>query len=170
MEKTSDILVYSGTILIAFQIVGEMSYLQTLIGLLFAKPLPSVINRITNRNSESTLKNAVLIFLLIILAVVLIIVTIIILPFLLVGIFVGRPLVWINALLNELMLWLMEPWKGLYFAGVREAVKGQRKKLKPTDRKLWQIAKDHKVPFLALTGIVLLTIGFIFQLRQFAGL
>jgi hypothetical protein len=92
--------------------------------------------------------------------------TVVFSPFLLIELFIGRPLLWLNVALNVLLLKLMEPWKDIYFISVRAAVKGRRTRIKPTDRNLWKIARQNEVPFLGLLGVVCLTVGFVLQLVQ----
>jgi len=171
MEKVAIILLYVGTILIGFQYLSKMGYIQTIINLSFARVIPPIINKLmhpsTKKNKfKKMTEKAVFIILFILLFILLIVGTIVLSPFLLIELFIGRPLMWINFRLNRLLLKLMEPWKDIYFTGVRAGIKGQRTNIKPTDKNLWKIAEQNQVPFLALFGVVCVTVGFILQLVQ----
>jgi hypothetical protein len=169
MERAAIILLYVGAILIGSQYVGKMGYIQTIINLSFARTLPPVINKLmrtpTKKNKfKQRTEKAGLVITLILLFILLTVATIVLSPFLLIELFIGRPLMWVNFRLNRLLLKLMEPWKEIYFTGVRAVIKGQRTRIKPTDKNLWAIAEENKVPFLALIGVVCVTAGFILQL------
>jgi len=168
MEETANVLLYVGTILIAFQIVGKMGYLQTIVNLAFARAIVPMRDKfmLTSKAKNKFRVTPGFVVLFILSMTPLIIGTVAFSPFLLIELFIGRPLMLLNRALNVLLLKLMEPWKDIYFTGVRAALKGRRTKTKPTDRNLWGIAQKNEVPFLALFGVVCLTAGFVLQLVQ----
>jgi hypothetical protein len=164
MTNLANILLFVGNILIAFEIIGEIGYIQSLLGLLFVSPIHHFLNQLTETpENKSTLWKIGYCSFLLIITGLLIMVAIALSPFLL-AMFVGKIFLAINLFLNELLLVLLRQWKEFYFASVRQAVKGRKTKFKPTDNKLWRIAEEHKVPFVALLGVLFLIAGFIIQL------
>jgi hypothetical protein len=165
MVDTSDVLRYVGTILIGFQLVSKMGYVQTFINLSLARPIRGLVTVLPDILRGDRLSPKVgMLTLLFVLVVLLTIGTITLSPFLLVELLVGRPLVFLNSMLNWLLLKLIEPWKDSYFTAVRGSVRGHRLKHKPTDRRLWDIAKKNDVPFIGLSGILCVTASFIIEM------
>jgi hypothetical protein len=164
MVDSSDTLRYVGTVLIGFQLVSKMGYIQSFINLALAMPIRRLVNSLPSVvKGESVPKKGGLLILGIFSVILLSVGTLALSPFLLAEILIGRPLVFLNSLLNWLLLRLMEPWKEIYFAEVRASVKGMRIRHKPTDRRLWDIAKKTEVPFIGLSGIICVTLGFIMK-------
>ncbi len=163
MVNLANALLYIGNMLIAFEIVGEIGYLQTLFNLLFARMIPLALSKLMHPETKSNFIKVFFSFLLILAVITLIMGSLVFLP-IMVAYFIGRTLIWLNLILNKLLLWVIEPWKEIYFVGVRSAIKGKPIKIKPTDRNLWKIAGEHKVRFIALFGVIFLTAGFILQI------
>lgn len=171
MEQAAIILLYIGTILIGSEYVSKMGYLLTILVLPLTRGIRPLVDRLMRPPAKRSKFRAVtdktgLTILLILWVLLLVAATIAFLPFLVIGVVIGQPLMWINIGLNKLLLRLMEPWKDIYFAGVRGGIKGRRTRIKPTDQNLWRIAQENRIPFLALFGVACVTAGFILQLTR----
>jgi hypothetical protein len=168
MSLIANVLLYIGAILIAFQIIGDIGYISTIVVLPFALPIKPLLSKFTQQHKEKR-KSTDLAFrtgyfiLFLIVALMLIAVSIALSPVMLVYLFIGRPLLALNTGLNILYRKSLEPWRDMYFSGVRSLLNVRRVKRKVTDEYLWQITKQKEVPFLALFGVVCLTVGFILQ-------
>ena len=170
LSDMADILRYVGTILIAFQIVGRIGYAQTIIALPLALPIRPLLDKLTEKHDKTRklkdmMKRTGLAILFVLSVSTFVAATLALLPITLAYLLVGRPLLWLNSALNLLLLRSMEPWKEIYFAGVRTLLRSLhlRTRTKPADRKLWKVAQQNEVPFLALFGIVCVTLGFVLQ-------
>jgi hypothetical protein len=164
----ANILLYTGTILIAFQIVGDIGYISTIIALPLALPIKPLLNKFTQkqkgkRKFKHFASRTGYFILFLISALVFIAVGIALSPVMLVYLFIGRPLLALNTVLNILYRKSLEPWKDMYISGVRSALKALNVKKKVTDENLWKIPKQKEVPFLALFGVVCVSAGFILQ-------
>ncbi len=171
MEQAAIILLYIGTILIGSEYISKMCYLLTIFVLPLTKGIKPLAGRLMRPQEKSSKFRAVtektgLTILLILWVLLLVTATIAFLPFLVIGIGIGQPLMWINIGLNKLLLRLMGPWKDIYFARVCGGIKGRRTRIKPTDQNLWRIAQENRAPFLALFGVVCVTAGFILKLAK----
>jgi hypothetical protein len=168
MSLTANALLYIGAVLIAFQIVGKIGYISTIVVLPFALPIKPLLNKFTQQQKEKR-KFTGLAFrtgyfiLFLIVALMLIAVSVALSPVMLVYLFIGRPLLALNTGLNILYRKSLEPWRDMYISGVRSLLNIRKVKRKVTDEYLWQIPKQKEVPFLALFGVVCLTVGFILQ-------
>jgi len=165
----TNVLLYVGTILIAFQIVGDIGYVSTIIALPLALPIKPLINKFTQkqqgkRKFKQFASKMGYFILFLISALVFIAVGIALSPVTLVYLFIGRPLLALNTGLNILYRKSLEPWKDMYLSGVRSALKALNVKKKVTDEDLWKIPKQKEVPFLALFGVACVTAGFVLQL------
>ena len=169
MENTATIFLYIGTILLGTQYVGKMGYISTIVMLPLVRGFMPVIHRLSNLPKRENKFVGVIekVFFSVITLLYVVMITIlffVLLPFLFIEVFIGRPLLYINSLLNKLTLKSMEPWKDMYFEGVRKLVKGKPTKIKPTDKNLWKIAQENNIPFMAIFGVLCATIGFILKL------
>ncbi|MFC1942822.1 hypothetical protein ACFLWU_06390 [Chloroflexota bacterium] len=171
MENAAIILLYIGTILIGAEYVGNMGYISTIVVLPLSRGIKRLFERLMSPTKESNkLKAGFEIFsltLLFLLWVLIILIAALVLsPFLIIQFIIGMPLLRLNNWLNKLKLISMEDWKDTYYQGVRAKIKGKQTNIKPTDENLWRVAEQSRVPFLALFGVVCVTIGFIFQLLK----
>jgi len=169
MENAATILLYVGTILVGSVYVSKMGYLSSILLLPFTRGFKPIFRKLTKppkRKNKviSILEKTVLYVVLLLYFGIITIWFFITLPFLLIQICLGMPLLFVNNLLNKLLLKSIEPWKEVYFSKIRERVKGKPTNIKPTDENLWRIAEENKVPFLALFGVLCATIGFILKL------
>ena len=163
----SSILLYVGTVLIAFQVVGDLAHL-------FALPLHSIRRvgaAIGSRRKEvvtrgrsaflNAFKNVPRQILLLLLLVVLVAIAIVI-----VGVWiVGQFLRYINSRLNSAYLEALDPRKTKYIRKSR-AFLAKMGKDDPhvSDLKRWEQIRQRGFPFTAFIGIIILTAGFALQL------
>ena len=78
--------------------------------------------------------------------------------------FVGRPLLFINTLLNLLFEKSMTPWKDFYIFLVKETFRKRGIKTKLTGDELWEKRKEKgEKPFIAFIGLLFIVAGFILQ-------
>ncbi len=171
MEKTAIILLYIGTILVGFQIVGNIGHISSLITLPFALPIKPLLNKsMQEQEGKRKFRNSVCgtgyFILFVISALVFITVGIAMLPIMIAYLFIGQPLLAINTILNILYHKSLEPWKEEYLSQLHSTLAFRKIETKLTDEELWKKARERGIPFLALFGVVCVTIGFILQLIQ----
>jgi len=181
LEQT---LLFIGAMLVAFQYVGDIGYTSTLFSLPFAllmKPLMKKIGltvimalpikaewniRKPSQNKAKFYIAQVAWWILLILSITLFtVVSIALLPIMFVYLFIGRPLLSINKLLNLIMEKSIAPWKDEYIFFLRESLKFWRIETKLTDDELWTKRKQKgEKPFIAFIGLLCIVAGFILQL------
>jgi len=168
MEKTANILLYVGTILIAFQIVGNIGFVSTIISLPLAIPIPFFLKKFTQKYTGKRraviAKKTGYFSLFLLTTLVFITVGVALSPIIILYTFVGRPLLFLNKALNIIYRKSVEPWKDFYLTMLRATLKANNVKKKLSNDDLWKITFQKEVPFLALFGVVCVTIGFVFQL------
>ena len=171
MEKTAIILLYVGTILVAFQIVGNIGYISSLITLPLALPIKSLLNK-SMQEQEGKWKfrdfasRTGYFILFVISALVFLAVGTAMLPVMVVYFFIGQPLLAINTILNILYHKSLEPWKNEFLSQFHLTLAFRKIETKLTDEEIWRNTRERKIPFLALFGLVCITVGFILQFMQ----
>jgi hypothetical protein len=163
----SSILLYVGTVLIAFQLVGDLSHLFALllhsIGRLVAAIGSPRKERVTRGRSAflNALKNIPRQVLLLLLLIVVFAITIVMFAVWIVGQF----LLYINARLNSAYLGGLDPRKMNYIP-ISRAFAAMMGKDNPdiSDLAIWEKIKQRGFPFIGLIGIIILTTGFALQL------
>jgi hypothetical protein len=169
MDKIANILLYVGTILVGFQIVGKIGYVSAILTLPFALPIKPLMEKYF-QSQKGKRKSTVFVvqsgyfFLFIIVAFVFISIGILMLPIWIVYFFIGQPLLTINRILNKLYQKSMEPWKDIFFSELYLMLAYRKVKTKIREDEVWKKTKQNEIPFLALFGLVSLTVGFILQL------
>ncbi|MFC1911708.1 hypothetical protein ACFLXG_00920 [Chloroflexota bacterium] len=181
MEQT---LLFIGAMLVAFQYVGEIGYTSTLFSLPFTLPIKPLMKKIgltvimalppkvewnIRKPSEKKVKFytiQVVWWMLFILSIISgTVVAIALSPIMFVYLFIGRPLIRINKLLNLIMEKSMTPWKDEYIFYLRESLKFWRIEIQSTDAELWEARKQRgEKPFVAFIGLLCIIAGFILQL------
>lgn len=163
----SSILLYVGTVLIAFQLVGDLSHLFALLlhslGRLAAalgppKKKPASQGRRSFFNAlKSILRQGLLLLLLIVVLAITVVISVVWL--------VGRFLVYINARLNSAYASGLDPRKTDYIH-IGRTLAAMMGKDKPTisDLEIWKRIKQRGFPFVGLIGIIILSAGFALQL------
>ena len=190
MENT---LLFIGAMLVAFQYVGDIGYASSLFALPFALPIMPLLRKvgltfvwaiplkgkweITKPKTKCKLVKFYIVqvgwwILFILSGTLLVVATITLSPIMLVYYFVGRPLLAINTLLNQLFEKSMAPWKDLYIFFLKEYLRFWRMKTKLTDNELWEKRNEKwekrnekgEKPFLAFIGLLFIVAGFVLQL------
>ena len=163
----SSILLYVGTLLIAFQLVGDLGHLFALLlhsfGRLATALGPSKEKRASPTGNVflDTLKNILRQVLLLLLLVAVSAVTVVISIVWL----VGRFLIYINAKLNSAYASAIDPRKTNYMDIGRTLVASMGKdKSAISTLEIWRGIKQRGFPFVGLVGIVILSAGFALQL------
>ncbi len=171
MEKTAIILLYVGTILVAFQIVGNIGYISSIITLPLALPIKPLLNKSMQkqkgkRKFRDFASRTGYFILFVISAVVFLAVGTAMLPVMVVYVFIGQPLLAVNTILNIFYHKSLEPWKEEFFLQLHLTLAFRKIETKITDEEIWKRTREKEVPFLALFGVVCVTVGFILQLIQ----
>ena len=181
MEQT---LLFIGAMLVAFQYVGDIGYASSLFALPFALPIKPLLKKVgltivwaiplkaewkIEKPPQKLVKFYIVQacwWILFVSSLILFsVITITLLPIMLIYYFVGRPLLFINTLLNLLFEKSMTQWKDLYIFLLKETFKIRRIKTKLTDDELWEKRKEKgEKPFIAVIGLLFIEAGFILQL------
>lgn len=163
----SSILLYIGTILIAFQMVGDLSHLFALITHSFWRLARALIpeKEAQARQSQGTFMRALksvlwrvplLLFIVVVLAIVV--------ALFLVWV-VGRLLAVINAKLNSMYAKALDPRETNYISMSRAlAITMNKQDPAIDDVHVWERIKQRGFPFVGLIGIIILSAGFALQL------
>jgi len=171
MEKTAIILLFVGAILLAFQIAGNIGYISSIITLPLALPIKPLLNKSMQeqkgkRKFRDFASRTGYFILFIISALVFLVVGTVMLPVMIVYLFIGQPLLAINTILNVLYHKSLEPWRDEFFSQFHLTLAFRKIETKLTDEEIWKKTREKEIPFLALFGVVCLTVGFILQLVQ----
>jgi hypothetical protein len=170
MEKLADIFLFSGTILIAFEIVGDIGHLGSLITLQFSrriKPLFYALMRKPTKKSTKISSHSVLNYVGFFAVTFLVLMAFVFtFPIQVCYFLIGRPLIWINAQLNKVYQKSLQPWKNEFIMGVRITLAEVNYKKKVSDKQIIDAQKKKLIPFLALIGVVFLTVGFVLQITE----
>lgn len=163
----SNILIYMGTLLIAFQLVGDLSHLFALLLHSFGqvaralgppkeKPAPHRRGVVVNV-LKSTLRQVFLLLLLVVVLAATVVISVVWV--------VGRVLMLINAKLNSAYAGAIDPRKTDYIDTGR-AFLALMGKDRPaiSSLEIWERVKQRGFPFVGLVGIVILSAGFALQL------
>lgn len=163
----SNILLYVGTLLIAFELVGNLSHLFALslhfvgqLAELLVKPeedkSPKVVNTFLNSFITTPMQATLVLLLVFAVALCAVLLTIWI---------VGTFLRVINIGLNSLYARIIDPRKTAYLRWARLCIdlvgKGDPNK---SDLDIWEEIKKRDFRFVGLIGIIVLSVGFIMQL------
>jgi hypothetical protein len=150
MDDLINVLRYVGTILIGFQIVGQIGYVDTLLSLPLAIPIIPLFNRFADRSNENRAKRAFYFNLFLINSLIFIAVGIGLSP-LMVLYFASMLLLDINRMLNSLLRYSMKPWKDIYLFGLHFNL-NLTSKLEDdvfTDNHLWDIPIEKRDSFFS---------------------
>ena len=186
------ILLFIGTMLVAFQYVGDIGYAATLMAIPFALPLSPLMRvlginykrvspmqlgfQISEQTTGVTRNRFIRVIwwiLFIFTAILFSAVTLITQPIMLVYLFIGRPLLGINKILNIVYQTSITPWDLIYLTRMQQRIYTFRKmgikttKKHYSDKQLLKIRrKKGELPFLAFFGLLCIIVGFILQLTQ----
>jgi hypothetical protein len=163
----SDILLYVGTVLIAFQLVGDLSHLfalllhsfgqlATALGSPREKPTPQQRN-VFLKALKSILRQVLLLLLLIAVLAVTVVISVVWV--------VGRFLMYINAKLNGAYASAIDP-RTTNYIDIGRALAALMGKDKPaiSDLEIWKRIRQRGFAFVGLIGIIILSAGFALQL------
>lgn len=165
--KISNILIYVGTLLIAFQLVGDLSHLFALLlhslgqvaralGPPKEKPAPQK-RGVFVKLLKSTPRQVLLLLLLVVVLAVTAVVSVVWV--------VGRFLILINAKLNSAYASATDPRKTDYIdTGRAFLVLMGKDRPAISSLEMWERVKQRGFPFVGLVGIVILSAGFALQL------
>jgi hypothetical protein len=163
----SSIMLYVGTLLIGFQLVGDLSHLFALLvhslGRLATAMSSQKKERVSQDRSKflNVLKNIPRQVLLLLL---LIVVTAVVIVMFVVSL-VGQFLIYINAKLNSAYANALDPRKTDYISTSHAFVTMLGKDNPAINNlEIWKRIKQRGVPFVGLTGIIILSVGFALQL------
>jgi len=186
----AEIFLFIGTILVAFQIVGDIGYIATIFSMPFALPILPLMRKVGlkyTRPSPSQLgfemvygkdRNKLRFVsqfgwwtLLILVGAMFIIVTAATQPIMLAYMLICQPLLGINKLLNLIYKKTIEPWDFIYLVMMQKNINAMHAlnirttKRNYSDKSLLKIRnKKGEIPFVAFIGVLFIIVGFIFQL------
>jgi len=186
----AQILLFVGTILVAFQFVGDIGYVATLLAMPFALPFSPLMRKLgvgykrvsltqlsfqmdeqMGGATQNKFARVIYFILLVIAMIVFSVVTIASQPIMLVYLFVCRPLVGINKLLNVVYQESTSSWNIMYLVLMQRRIKNlQDVGIKTTkkhysDRDLLKIRKQKgELPFVAFFGLICIVAGFVIEL------
>jgi hypothetical protein len=184
------IFLFVGTLLVAFQFVGDIGYVATLISMPFALPLPPLMRKLginykrmspmqlgfqiseqTTGMTCNRLLRVIWWVLFILTAIIFSAVTLVTQPIMLAYLFIGRPLIGINKILNAIYQTSMNPWDIIYLTRMQQRIHIMQKmgvkttKKHYSDQQLLKIRrKKGELPFLAFFGLLCIAAGFILEL------
>jgi len=179
--------------LVAFQYVGDIGYASSLFALPFALPIKPLLKKvgltivwaiplkakweITKPTSKRKLVKFYIVqvgwwILFVSSSTLFVVAAVALSPIMLIYYFVGRPLLFINTLLNLLFEKSMAPWKDSFVFLLKEYLKFRRMKIKLSDNELWEKRNEKwkkrnekgEKPFIAFIGLLFIVAGFILQL------
>lgn len=161
-------LLFIGAMLVVFQYVGDIGYASTLFSMPFALPIRPLLEKATQHHKRGYKSIVIQIawwMLLTMSATIFVIISIVLSPIMLVYLFVGRPLLYINKLLNRLYEKSITPWQDVYSIILRVFLRNLKVEKEFTDEELWEIRKQKgELPFIAFIGLLCIVAGFILQL------
>ena len=188
--QLAQILLFVGAMLVAFQYVGDIGYATTLLSMPFALPLPTLMRKlginykrvspmelgfqiseqitgITRNKLVRVIWWILFIFTIIIFSAV----TLVTQPIMLAYLFIGRPLLGINKILNIIYQTSINPWDIIYLTSMHRHIHMMQKigikttKKHYSDKQLLKIrGKKGELPFLAFFGLLCIAVGFILEL------
>lgn len=186
------ILLFIGTMLVAYQYVGDIGYVVTLLSLPFSLPLSPLMKKLgisfkrfsytqlgfeISENTIGVARNKCvrLIYwiLFIITAILFSVVTLITQPIMWAYLIIGRPLLGINKMLNAVYQSSINPWDIIYLTQMQQHIHIMQKmgiktkKKHYSDKQLLKIREQKgELPFIAFFGLLCIIAGFILQLIQ----
>ena len=184
------ILLFVGTLLVAFQYVGNIGYAATLISMPFALPLSPLMRKLgigykrispmqlgfrldeqTDRQTRNRFVRAIWWILLFVSIIIFFIIWLATLPIMLAYLLVCRPLLGINKILNLIYQKAISPWDVIYLIGMHQHIHIMQKmgikttKKHYSDKQLLKIRKKQgEIPFLAFFGLLCIAAGFVLEL------
>ena len=189
--ELSQTLLFVGAMLVAFQYVGDIGYVATLFSMPFALPLnplmkklgigfkresPSQLGFQIDQQKEKTKRQKwmqIIWWILFLLSVIIFfIVSLVTLPIMIMYLFICKPLIGINKLLNIIYKKAMSPWDIIYLVVMQQTIhtlqnvfKVKTMKKTYSDKNLLKIrAEKGELPFLAFIGLLCIVTGFVLQL------
>ena len=185
-----EILLFVGALLVAFQFVGDIGYAATLISMPFALPLSPLMRKLginykrvspmqlgfqiseqTAGITRNRLVRVIWWIIFILTAIIFAAVTLVTQPIMLAYLLIGRPLIWINKILNAIYQTSMNPWDIIYLTMMQQHIHMMQKmgvkttKKHYSDKQLLKIRrKKGELPFLAFFGLLCIAAGFILEL------
>jgi hypothetical protein len=164
MNTNELILIYVGTLLIAYEFIRESKDIQALIGLIFGWPVRNFLNRmaIGRKSEKENIKrpNIILVFLYLILLPAMFLLMII---FYLLDLILGI-LDTIHNLVNIFYLKAQKEYKPTYKFWIRVNLRMLEQNKKVTEQQVIDKLQERKIRILPIIGVVLITISFIIQL------
>ena len=190
----ADTFLFVGTILVAFQIVGDIGYIAPLFSMPFSLPiLPLLkrtglsfkrtsrvkisfqIDRTIVKKREKSLSQVIWWILLILTAIVFAAVTVATMPITIAYTLIFRPLLGINTLMNFIYRKTMSSWDFMYLSFMQNYVDIMQKDFnikttqkKYSDKDLIKIRNKNEkdIPFVAFIGLLFIVAGFVLQIIQ----
>lgn len=190
--QLAETLLFVGALLVAFQYVGDIGYAATLMAMPFALPLSPLMRKlgisykrvspmqlgfqISEETTGVTRNKPIRVIwwiLFIFTAICFSAVTLVTQPIMLAYLFIGRPLLGINKILNAVYQTSMNPWDIIYLTSMQQGIHMMQKmgikttKKHYSDKQLLKIReKKGELPFLAFFGLLCIVAGFILQLMK----
>ena len=188
--QLAQMLLFVGAMLVAFQYVGDIGYTATLLSMPFSLPLPPLMRKlgisfkrvspmqlgfqISDQTTGVTRNKFIRVIwwiLFIFTAILFSAVTLVTQPIMLAYLFIGRPLLGINKILNDIYQTSMNPWDLIYLTRMQQNIHMMQKmgikttKKHYSDKQLLKIRnKKGELPFLAFFGLLCIAAGFILEL------
>lgn len=186
-------MLFLGTMLVAFEYLGDIGYIATFISMPFALPIQPLMKKLglsykrvspvqlglqIDKSTEKTvlnkMKQVVWWILLILSMSIFTIVTIVTQPIMLTYLLICRPLLGINKIMNYIYQRTISPWDFIYLVGMQNTInvmhdvfniKTTKKKFSDTD--LLKIRKKKgEIPFVGFIGLICIIVGFILQITH----
>jgi len=180
----AETLLFVGTMLVAFQYVGDIGHIATLFSMPFALPLQPLMKKLgisykrvtpiqlglqTDQSTESRRMVRVIWWILFVLStIVFAVVSIATQPIMIAYLLISRPLMGINRLLNLAYEKSIAPWNFLFLTITQGYISRMRMtKRKYSDKELLKIRKKKgEIPFLAFIGVLCIVAAFILHIVQ----
>ena len=188
----ADIFLFVGTILVAFQIVGDIGYIATFFSMPFSIPvlflmkkvglsfqrlsrvkLKFQLDRPNNTHKHNIFIKIILWVLLILSVIVFAAATAVTLPIMIAYTLICRPLLGINKLMNYIYRKTVSPWDFIFLFFMQNNIDIMQKDLnikttqkRYSDRNLLNVRneKEKDLPFVAFIGLLFIVAGFILQI------
>jgi len=183
---------FVGTILVAFQIVGDIGYIATFFSMPFSIPvlflmkkvglsfqrlsrvkLKFQLDRPNNTHKHNIFIKIILWVLLILSVIVFAAATAVTLPIMIAYTLICRPLLGINKLMNYIYRKTVSPWDFIFLFFMQNNIDIMQKDLnikttqkRYSDRNLLNVRneKEKDLPFVAFIGLLFIVAGFILQI------
>jgi len=190
----ADIFLFVGTILVAFQIVGDIGYIATFFSMPFSIPVLILMKKVglsfqrvsrikvkfqltrpKNTRKRNTFIQVILWVLLVLSVIVFAAATAVTLPIMIAYTLICRPLLGINKLMNYVYRKTVSPWDFIFLFFMQNNIDVMQKDLNiKTTQKIYsdmallniRNKNEKDLPFVAFIGLLFIVAGFILQLAS----